>query len=276
MHRLATLTALVGTLLLAACGGGGDATPNRISANIAVGEPAPGALAKDDFVKMARSETLCSERANRLYVIDGKQMFWEVAGNCGDLSYRNTLYGLTPQDKQCTQEDSIAGPQLKCSDATQRALFETIVNNLDKPDLGLGGAHKVELLAFLPKDGPVAFENLAFESYSGLQNAETVVIRDQDALQKLWTATYQNRFPAPDMPKVDFARKMVLAVATGMMPNSCYGLALDQVAVNGETLVVNYRATTPPDSAICLQAIVSPVVMIVVDRVDAKVIFIRS
>jgi hypothetical protein len=276
MHKFATLTALVGMLVLAACGGGGDSAPNRISANIAVGEPAPGALAKDDFIKMARGETLCSERTNRLYIIDGKQVFWEVAGNCGDLSYRNTLFGLTPQSKQCTQEDSIAGPQLKCSDAAQRALFETIVNNLDKPDLGLGAAHKVEMLAFLPKEGPVAFEKLAIETFSGLQNAETLVVRDQDGLQKLWNGAYQNRTPAPDMPKVDFERKMVLAVAGGMLPNSCYGLALDKVAASGEALVVHYRITTPPEDAVCLQAISSPVAMIVVDRVDAKVVFIRS
>jgi hypothetical protein len=276
MNPITRCLPLLGALFLAACGGGGGATTQSLasgSPGIAVGEPAPGAPAKDEFIKMARAEGTCSDRANRLYIIDGKQVFWEVAGNCADASYRHTLFGLTPQNVQCTHSDSIAGPRIVCHDASQRALFDTITQNLDKPDLGLGAPHKVEILPFLPKEGALAFEKLANEQISGLQQAENAVLRDNDSFQKLWNGVYQNRIPAPELPKIDFSRKMVLAVATGY-GGGCTHVGIDKVSVSGDALVVHYHVIQPADGVACAAVVTSPVAMVVVERVDAKVNFI--
>lgn len=278
MKNIVHCLPLIGAVLLAACGGAyTDSSSYQPStqtsgAGVAVGEPAPGAPAKDEFIKMARGAA-CADRTNRLYVIDGKQVFWQVAGNCADASYSNHLYGLIPQQLQCTNGDSIAGPRTTCQDESQRALFDTILRNLDKPDLGLGGAHKVEPLTFMPKEGPVAHEQLLNEQYSGLHNAENAVIRDSDALRKLWTGIHQIRMPAPELPKIDFGRQMVLAVAIGPQPNGCYGVGIDSVAVAGDALVVNYKTQRPAADAACTQAVVSPVALVVVDRNEAKVNF---
>ncbi|WP_342118385.1 hypothetical protein [Pseudoduganella sp. OTU4001] len=276
MNKLARYLPVLGALFLAACGGGGGGSATQALATggqgIAVGEPAPGAPAKDDFIKMARGDVSCSDRTNRLYIIDGKQVFWEVAGNCADASYRNTLFGMTPQALQCTNGDSIAGPRTTCTDASQRALFDIIVANLDKPDLGLGAGHKVEYVPFLPKDGPLAFQKLATEQISGLTNAENVVARDEDAFRKLWTGVYQNRVPAPDLPKIDFTRKMVLAVATGY-GGGCTHVGIEKVSVSGDALLVNYHVIQPADGMACAAVVTSPVSMVLVDRIDAKVNF---
>lgn len=277
MNKITSCLPLLGALFLAACGGGGGGAKTEVLASgsqgIAVGEPAPGAPAKDEFIKMARGEVSCSDRTNRLYIIDDKQVFWEVAGNCADASYRNVLFGLTPQNVQCTHGDSIAGPRITCNDASQRAMFETITQNLDKPDLGLGAAHKVEFLPFLPKDGPLAFEKLAVEQVSGLRQPENAVLRDNDSFQKLWNGVYQNRSPVPDLPQIDFTRKMVLAVAIGY-GGGCTHVGIEKVAVSGDALVVNYHVIQPAQGIACIALATSPVVMVVVDRVDAKVNFI--
>ena len=76
MNPITRCLPLLGALFLAACGGGGGATTQSLasgSPGIAVGEPAPGAPAKDEFIKMARAEGTCSDRANRLYAVDDQQ-----------------------------------------------------------------------------------------------------------------------------------------------------------------------------------------------------------
>lgn len=277
MNKFTLCLPLLGALLLAACGGGGGSDAKALTAGgpgIAVGEP-HGAVAKDDFIKMARGDVVCSERTNRLYIIDGKQVFWEVAGNCADASYHNTLFGLTPQNVQCTNGDSIAGPRTSCNDAGQRAMFDTILANLDKPDLGLGAGHKVEYVPFLPKEGPLAFEKLANEQVSGLTHAENSVLRDEEALRKVWNGIYQNRIPAPDLPKIDFSRKMVLAVAAGY-GNGCTHVGIEKVSVSGDALVVYYHVIQPADGMACAMVVTSPVSLAVVDNIDAKVNFIGN
>ena len=53
------------------------------------------------FVARAREE-VCAGTRNRLFVIDGKQVFWDRAGNCGDNSYAQRLYGATPDVLLCS------------------------------------------------------------------------------------------------------------------------------------------------------------------------------
>ncbi|QBE63917.1 hypothetical protein [Pseudoduganella lutea] len=142
---------------LAACGGGSSSstspTPSPASGGqgIAVGEPAPGAPALDLFIAQARGAD-CAENRNRLFVIDKDLVLWDRAGNCPDMSWNVTLYRTTPGTMLCTAGDTIAGPRTTCTDERYRALVETVVANLAKPDLGLGGAYKIEPVPF-DKDG---------------------------------------------------------------------------------------------------------------------------
>lgn len=274
MNKFATCSALLATLFLAACGGGGGATDtNRTGSQIAVGEPAPGAPAKDEFIKLALAAD-CSDFANRLYIIDGKQVFWERAGNCADASYNHVLYGLTPQNEQCSVSDSIAGPRTSCKDESQRALFETITKNLGKPDLGTG--RKVEYITLPPKDGPLYFTKLAYSKYTALRSPEEVVIRDAGALAKFWNALHEGISSPSAPPSIDFNRQMVIGIAAGGQANACIDLNVDKVSASGGNVLVNYRVTMPPGDVACAQVIVYPVVLIMLNRIDGKVQFIKG
>lgn len=104
-------------------------------------------VATADFIAMAKSAQ-CSEYHNRLYSIDRQKVFWDVAGNCPDRSPVHRLFGQSPNVILCTETGSIAGPTTACNDESARSLFNTIISNLDKADLGLGAGHQVQPIVF--------------------------------------------------------------------------------------------------------------------------------
>ena len=134
---------------LAGCGGGGGNSglaDQLAGQGIAVGEPNGALPIAADFIAKAQ-EASCADTRNRLFMIDKTMVFWDRAGSCVDNAYARTLYGATPQALLCALTDSVAGPRVTCGDARSRALFDTIVANLDRADLGLGAGHQVEALA---------------------------------------------------------------------------------------------------------------------------------
>jgi hypothetical protein len=100
------------------------------------------------FKEMATNSP-CADIRNRLFLIDDQLVFWDVAGNCADASYSETLYyGSSPDQVLCSFHDSIAGPMKDCEDEQYQELFDTITENRDAPDLGLGEAHTVQTVPF--------------------------------------------------------------------------------------------------------------------------------
>jgi hypothetical protein len=69
------------------------------------------------FVELSRGAT-CSDKRNRLFVIDQALVFRDRAGNhCPDYSYSEVLYGKTVNDMLCSSNDSIAGRRTNCKDS---------------------------------------------------------------------------------------------------------------------------------------------------------------
>jgi hypothetical protein len=137
---------------LAGCGAGAGVQAGRQASRLSQGAAADPAPALAEFVAMARTAA-CTDRRNRLFVIDGKQVLWDHAGGCADAAEGQVLFGARPDAVLCTGGDTIAGPRISCLDAAARSLFDTIVGNLDKADLGLGSAHKVERIDVAPAPG---------------------------------------------------------------------------------------------------------------------------
>ncbi len=101
----------------------------------------------NSFISMAKTSP-CNDITNRLFLIDQKVVFWERAGRCPDNSYEHTLFGEKPDTVLVVSRDSIAGPRTNYNDENYRAMFDTIVKNRDKADLGLGNAHQVQPITF--------------------------------------------------------------------------------------------------------------------------------
>jgi hypothetical protein len=271
---------LAGMMLLASCGGGGDTAgpqDQQASPGIAVGEPSPnaGALVTTQFVARAQEES-CADTRNRLFVIDNKQVFWDRSGNCTDNAYARRLFGATPEALLCASSDSIAGPRTSCSDDKARAMFDIIVKNLDQADLGLGSAHKVEAVPFLPKDGTgIMFSSLVEHAFSGVHSARNVVIKDEAAWARLWAEHASGNTPAPALPKVDFSKNMLLGVFAGEKGSGCRQVGVIKVAVSGGKIAVEYEERDLSMVALCIQAISAPANVVVVPRSDAEVVFAK-
>jgi hypothetical protein len=93
--------------------------------------------------KQLTKSAICANKRSALYAIDDKYVFWVREGDCPDNSYSHILYGSTPKDELCSVYDSFEGPRKTCRDARYKDIFETIIDHLDKDDLGLGSSHTV-------------------------------------------------------------------------------------------------------------------------------------
>ena len=105
----------------------------------------PASVDLESFRTMARTSG-CADSRNRLYLIDEKLVFWDRAGSCADAAYAQALFGGAVDNQLCSFHDSIAGPMRGCRDSRFGPMFDTIIANVDKPDLGLGPAHKVRAI----------------------------------------------------------------------------------------------------------------------------------
>jgi hypothetical protein len=107
--------------------------------------PAPSedqiSLDIEPFIQMAKNAP-CADLRNQLFVIDDQFVFWTTQGQCEDASYSHTLFGSTPDEKLCFLEDSFVAPRSSCEPELDE-IFETILQNLDQPDLGLEDNHVV-------------------------------------------------------------------------------------------------------------------------------------
>lgn len=263
--------ALAGALALASCGGGGSPGDQQAGRGVAVGEPNGGVPVTADFIAKAQEAT-CADQRNRLFMIDKRMVFWDRTGSCADNAYARNLFGATPQALLCSASDSVGGARLSCSDESARAMFSTILANLDKSDLGLGGSHQVEPLAVPPKAGSsVTFKSLDQTSRSGIQAAQTVTIRDADNFVALWSAHSSAALPA-----IDFSKSMVLGVFMGSKPNGCYSTSVDSVSRASDKITVQYTEASPGPNVLCTLAMTSPAHLIVVERSDLPVEFLAQ
>lgn len=193
-------------IFLTACGTTIQTFPAPLPIHLPGPPSATGIDVKGFQAMFAREE--CSGTMNEAFDIDAKLVFWHREGNCPDNRYELALFGKTANDKLCSRHDSIAGPQDACTDESYRAMFTTIINNLDRSDLGLGPKHSVVALAMeAPIRGiEIGFEDASIKCFLGGEGE--YVINTQQEYQRL-----QDISPADcgyPFPKVDFSKHTLL------------------------------------------------------------------
>lgn len=276
-----TVLPLAATLMLAGCGGGDSAASptKQAGQSIAVGEPNPSAPQPvvAEFIAAAQQAS-CADVRNRLYLIDKKYVFADKAGNCADASYARALYGASVQTPLCSQADSIAGPRSSCTDDAAKLLFDVIVSHREAADLGLGATHTVTPIPFASKDpgslqSSVTVTEIDRSRSSKVEVGQNVVVKDQQAWLKLWTA---HAGAAATLPVVDFSTSMVLAVFMGAQSDGCYGTAITDVYAQDGVLKVSRVDSVPgPSSTMaCTMHITYPADIVVVPRSELPVEFV--
>lgn len=152
-----------------------------------------------------------------------------------------------------------------------------IVLVLASPLLPACGNRSPHLVAFSQDPTPVIAEPLFTDSYSGIDDARRLVIRDAGTWQAVWAEVVGQRTPVPEPPSVDFARDMVILAAMGRRGTGGYAIAIDEVSAEGGAgeLRVVVRETAPGPGCMTTQALSAPVTAVRVPQTDDAVTFIE-
>lgn len=265
-YRLNTITALIALTTLSACGSNLDQSKGNSNT------PAP--VTTTAFVQMAQTAS-CNDLKNRMFVIDQKWVLWDKAGNCSDASYAQTLFGNTAQTVLCSNADSIAGPRFTCADKESESLFKTVLDNLDKSDLGLGNTHQIQQLAVAGgKDSVLPMLSLNSQFY---RNAPPInsVIRDSNAWDQFWKLA--NIQPDTIDQKPDFNSSMIVA-SFFKTSNNCSSTQLLRLASNGQKISAEFAEDEKISVASCdpkYTGVSTPMNLVETRRLDLPVEFIN-
>lgn len=120
-----------------------------VDASRGIGWRRASCQSREAFFDLARQSAGCANTRNRLLFIthpeklDIEIVLLDQAGTCADAGFRQRLFGETVNDLLCSHAQSIAGPVKSCAVRAYARLFDTMIANLDKPDLGLGEGYDV-------------------------------------------------------------------------------------------------------------------------------------
>jgi hypothetical protein len=129
-----------------------------------------------------------------------------------------------------------------------------------------------------PGDGqetrsPIAYETILNETYSGLDEALSVVVRDEGRWQELWDQIHRGVSPRPPPPRVDFSEHMLIAVATGARRSGGFGITVQNVAVREGNLDVEVLETCPAAGAMVSLGLTQPVAVVSVAKLPHTPLF---
>lgn len=319
IQRILCAVPVAAALLMAGCGGGGDGggsqapvgarlapepvKPEPVKSEPVKPEPAPTPSTSappsldirdpvhdismptivfpdiSAFVRMARAYE-CGQRHNRLHVIHATFVLWSTAGTCGNGAPVFQLYALYPEKRVCVKGENVMGPVHSCNTEEQRILFDKMVKNLDAPNLGMDTpdvVYEVDLDNYQQN-----WTDIDLRSYSGISTRQELVIKDAATWAEVWTRHAGDQA----LPKVDFSKKMVIALFSHHMPSGCYGTAVTAVdRTDDGRLVVertdSYPQEDQPDAPIdsirlCTMALTQPAHLVMVDRHDGAVQFVTK
>jgi hypothetical protein len=115
---------------------------------------------------------------------------------------------------------------------------------------------------------------LVSTTQSGFREATELVVRDDAALAAAWRTLHQG-LPAEPPPAVDFARAMVIVVASGERNTGGHAVRVDGVAPERDGAVVRYTVTRPGPGCMTSMEITAPAEVVQAPRAAGAVRFER-
>ena len=124
-----------------------------------------------------------------------------------------------------------------------------------------------------PADVQQPFETLLAETHSGIGDRRREVVHDEAGFMRLWGEVHSGVAPTPAAPAVDFARHMLVVVASGTRPSGGFGIKVQAVALLGERLEVAVLETCPAPGAMVTTELTQPVEVVRVPKLSQPVTF---
>lgn len=114
-----------------------------------------------------------------------------------------------------------------------------------------------------------AIETIVRDNMSGVEDARQAVVKTDAEWSKLWRA---HNATAP-LPKVDFGKRMVVAVFLGTRPSAGYSVEITGTKADGKTVVVEWREVPPKPGNLSAQVLTSPAHLVTIPRLEGEVKF---
>lgn len=120
--------------------------------------------------------------------------------------------------------------------------------------------------------GDVAFSTLGHDDNApGITGRLDEVITDPISFENLWKDIYRGIDPLPNMPKVDFAKSMVIAISPGQMLTGGYDVEIVKVEDKKTKLDVTILVTRP--SGVTTEALTQPHHIIVLEKRNVSIVY---
>ena len=127
----------------------------------------------------------------------------------------------------------------------------------------------IVLVAAMQQPG---IEVIARDNMSGVDLPRQAVARTGSE----WSALWQQHAGAKPPPKVDFTKRMVVAVFLGSRPSAGFNAEVTATRQEGKTLVVEWREVRPGADSLVAQVITSPAVLVSVPKFDGDIKFEKA
>lgn len=119
------------------------------------------------------------------------------------------------------------------------------------------------------QSGVLDFETISKDTQSNYQEDGKYVIRDENAFENLWQDASDE-----EIPEVDFASEMVIAVFMGEKSSGGYDVEIVEILETEDTLEVTISETEPGDDDMVTMALTYPEHIISLENIDKEVNFI--
>ncbi len=135
-----------------------------------------------------------------------------------------------------------------------------------------GGAEAGPERASSPRTNS-AVRLVAQGAFSGVQEAQQLVITNRSDWEALWQRHASRRQPAEPVPAIDFGKESVLFIGLGRKNTGGYGVSTPVLAVKAGRTIARVGVKSPPPNSMNLQAITAPFCIVAIPATNTPSAF---
>jgi len=119
----------------------------------------------------------------------------------------------------------------------------------------------------------MTFTKLISDSYGGYHNQQFLIVKNNEALTKIYNQVNLFRKPGFPKPKIDFDKNMVIGLFLGEKKYGGYSISVNSIAKTKNNLIIYYKIDKPNQNGLKTMAINNPFYFCTLKKTDKKVIF---
>lgn len=108
---------------------------------------------------------------------------------------------------------------------------------------------------------------------SGYQQAENLVINDNDQWQIVWEKITSNINPKPPLPEIDFSQRSLIAVFQGEQATGGFEIVIQEIARSESSIEVAVKAFEPGPRCVVPGTVTKPAHIVEIEKTDKPVLF---